>query len=164
MYLRSKKTRRSAGGTQHSRRPPTSHTHVATSFFFSSRRRHTTYWRDWSSDVCSSDLLPTLGEHLLRDHLRRYEDADGNDNHLVQQPYAGDEVGYGIYRAKYVADDEGGEYLGVPGSSRVAVGQVEGVGIRRELPRPALPRLPVHTSSLFTTDTLHYCYSPKCIK
>src|SRR3712207_1245278 len=29
-------------------------------FFFSSRRRHTRYWRDWSSDVCSSDL-PELG-------------------------------------------------------------------------------------------------------
>src|SRR5476651_2348154 len=28
-------------------------------FFFSSRRRHTRYWRDWSSDVCSSDLSPT---------------------------------------------------------------------------------------------------------
>src|SRR5947209_5561258 len=27
-------------------------------FFFSSRRRHTRYWRDWSSDVCSSDLWP----------------------------------------------------------------------------------------------------------
>src|SRR3712207_8174634 len=27
-------------------------------FFFSSRRRHTRYWRDWSSDVCSSDLNP----------------------------------------------------------------------------------------------------------
>src|SRR6476620_11411680 len=26
-------------------------------FFFSSRRRHTRYWRDWSSDVCSSDLI-----------------------------------------------------------------------------------------------------------
>src|SRR3712207_6885084 len=25
--------------------------------FFSSRRRHTRYWRDWSSDVCSSDLV-----------------------------------------------------------------------------------------------------------
>ena len=25
-------------------------------FFFASRRRHTRYWRDWSSDVCSSDL------------------------------------------------------------------------------------------------------------
>src|SRR5690606_40487010 len=26
------------------------------SFFFSSRRRHTRFSRDWSSDVCSSDL------------------------------------------------------------------------------------------------------------
>src|SRR5690606_40232230 len=30
-------------------------------FFFSSRRRHTRFSRDWSSDVCSSDL----GENLL---------------------------------------------------------------------------------------------------
>src|SRR3712207_8185001 len=29
--------------------------------FFSSRRRHTRYWRDWSSDVCSSDLAVTDG-------------------------------------------------------------------------------------------------------
>src|SRR3712207_2197279 len=29
-------------------------------FFFSSRRRHTRYWRDWSSDVCSSDLGVTV--------------------------------------------------------------------------------------------------------
>src|SRR3712207_7008263 len=29
---------------------------LCTVFFFSSRRRHTRYWRDWSSDVCSSDL------------------------------------------------------------------------------------------------------------
>src|SRR5215203_2000647 len=29
-------------------------------FFFSSRRRHTRYWRDWSSDVCSSDLITML--------------------------------------------------------------------------------------------------------
>src|SRR5437660_5630783 len=27
------------------------------SFFFSSRRRHTRWPRDWSSDVCSSDLI-----------------------------------------------------------------------------------------------------------
>src|SRR5207245_3479362 len=27
-------------------------------FCFSSRRRHTRCYRDWSSDVCSSDLLP----------------------------------------------------------------------------------------------------------
>src|SRR5438874_747986 len=29
---------------------------VAAHFFFSSRRRHTRSLRDWSSDVCSSDL------------------------------------------------------------------------------------------------------------
>src|SRR5258707_6213173 len=29
-------------------------------FLFSSRRRHTRYWRDWSSDVCSSDLKSTF--------------------------------------------------------------------------------------------------------
>src|SRR5690554_1092238 len=33
------------------------------SFFFSSRRRHTMCGRDWSSDVCSSDL--TLTDSLL---------------------------------------------------------------------------------------------------
>src|SRR5690606_39422080 len=39
-------------------------------FFFSSRRRHTRFSRDWSSDVCSSDLFYTeaglrrAGEHL----------------------------------------------------------------------------------------------------
>src|SRR5690606_41096509 len=30
---------------------------VSSFFFFSSRRRHTRFSRDWSSDVCSSDLL-----------------------------------------------------------------------------------------------------------
>src|SRR5690606_2216962 len=29
-------------------------------FFFSSRRRHTRFSRDWSSDVCSSDLSARL--------------------------------------------------------------------------------------------------------
>src|SRR5690349_24405510 len=33
-------------------------------FFFSSRRRHTRSLRDWSSDVCSSDLLSTCGERI----------------------------------------------------------------------------------------------------
>src|SRR5438874_13795818 len=31
-------------------------------FFFSSRRRHTRSLRDWSSDVCSSDLLARPGQ------------------------------------------------------------------------------------------------------
>src|SRR3712207_8204374 len=34
-------------------------------FFFSSRRRHTRYWRDWSSDVCSSDLCQSKGSAII---------------------------------------------------------------------------------------------------
>src|SRR6266498_5687794 len=33
---------------------------VRQAFFFSSRRRHTSSLRDWSSDVCSSDLPDRL--------------------------------------------------------------------------------------------------------
>src|SRR5690606_41046159 len=36
-------------------------------FFFSSRRRHTRFSRDWSSDVCSSDLVVGLRPEV--DHL-----------------------------------------------------------------------------------------------
>src|SRR2546421_1253084 len=41
-------------------------------FFFSSRRRHTRSDRDWSSDVCSSDLLRSnsaTGEVAFRRNL-----------------------------------------------------------------------------------------------
>src|SRR6267378_3749117 len=34
---------------------------LAALFFFSSRRRHTSSLRDWSSDVCSSDLAAFQG-------------------------------------------------------------------------------------------------------
>src|SRR5699024_11387349 len=36
-------------------------------FFFSSRRRHTRSKRDWSSDVCSSDLSGRNRGHLALD-------------------------------------------------------------------------------------------------
>src|SRR5690606_39806815 len=44
-------------------------------FFFSSRRRHTRFSRDWSSDVCSSDLrcsesTPAPAEWRGSDHHR----------------------------------------------------------------------------------------------
>src|SRR5438874_13693381 len=38
---------------------------VALSCFFSSRRRHTRSLRDWSSDVCSSDLTPPCVREAL---------------------------------------------------------------------------------------------------
>src|SRR3712207_3925739 len=42
-------------------------------FFFPSRRRHTRYWRDWISDVCSSDLTVDSASVLLalRETARR---------------------------------------------------------------------------------------------
>src|SRR3712207_8807323 len=49
---------------------------VSFCFFFSSRRRHTRYWRDWSSDVCSSDLL---ARDDATEELRRQRVHEGLD-------------------------------------------------------------------------------------
>src|SRR5690606_39365255 len=43
-------------------------------FFFSSRRRHTRFSRDWSSDVCSSDLEDEFQSRLLRAAEREARD------------------------------------------------------------------------------------------
>src|SRR5699024_5992290 len=44
---------------------------VSNVFFFSSRRRHTRSKRDWSSDVCSSDLFSSGGNALYFMHGNR---------------------------------------------------------------------------------------------
>src|SRR2546421_5197043 len=59
-------------------------------FFFSSRRRHTRSDRDWSSDVCSSDLRfsPTSARRITStDALARREVFGG---HAVALPVAPD--------------------------------------------------------------------------
>src|SRR5438132_7779488 len=38
-------------------------------FFFSSRRRHTRSLCDWSSDVCSSDLIPRIAAPISEDAI-----------------------------------------------------------------------------------------------
>src|SRR5207245_7450630 len=71
-------------------------------YFFSSRRRHTRCYRDWSSDVCSSDLddrLTLAGARcavlLIRaadpsvrvdDHLVLLEETIGDPDRLLEQP------------------------------------------------------------------------------
>src|SRR5439155_11795494 len=52
-------------------------------FFFSSRRRHTRWPRDWSSDVCSSDLRPH--EALAGQDHRYLAQAGGG---VAQEPRA----------------------------------------------------------------------------
>src|SRR5207249_10214110 len=48
---------------------------LALVFFFSSRRRHTRSKRDWSSDVCSSDLVTV--EHLRHQDRLMIDDLVG---------------------------------------------------------------------------------------
>src|SRR5437868_9219791 len=60
-------------------------------FFFSSRRRHTRSKRDWSSDVCSSDLICELPEYyptrteleLFRRHRAEIAAALGKHKQFV---------------------------------------------------------------------------------
>src|SRR2546430_8974514 len=58
-------------------------------FFFSSRRRHTRFDCDWSSDVCSSDLVHNVGEvwalmlwEARANVIARLGGAAGNDRML----------------------------------------------------------------------------------
>src|SRR6266704_4430152 len=61
-------------------------------FFFSSRRRHTRSKRDWSSDVCSSDLSLAENPRLAR-WLRVHRDG-------TVSVYSGKvEIGQGILTA-----------------------------------------------------------------
>src|SRR5438067_2330920 len=58
-------------------------------FFFSSRRRHTRSKRDWSSDVCSSDLAPAWFIDVVAG-LRASAKAFRHDKDLVlASPKAG---------------------------------------------------------------------------
>src|SRR5215217_7501096 len=72
-------------------------------FFFSSRRRHTRYWRDWSSDVCSSDLveldagvLGRTGRLLVgreQGVLERGDEHAGRDSLLLlERPHGFDDL------------------------------------------------------------------------
>src|SRR5690625_1620554 len=50
-------------------------------FVLSSRRRHTRWPRDWSSDVCSSDLVPAVEPYLEFDDL---DPARGDESGLLR--------------------------------------------------------------------------------
>src|SRR5690606_40169803 len=78
-------------------------------FFFSSRRRHTIFSRDWSSDVCSSDLFdapgyrnaktPSVKGHILASSMstlrakRRQLEALGTDGGLARMTVQDDDGG-----------------------------------------------------------------------
>src|SRR5699024_12113038 len=63
-------------------------------FLFSSRRRHTRSKRDWSSDVCSSDLRETLDNEKQVQivnavyRIRTIKDEKSSDGKVVTIVYA----------------------------------------------------------------------------
>src|SRR5690606_40222226 len=85
---------------------------LAVFFFFSSRRRHTRFSRDWSSDVCSSDLVVSDWFH--------------------------DEVDAGIVMLWYESSMPGGQQVRVLGSPPLDLVELDGVVLTRR-PLPSEP-------------------------
>src|SRR5216683_6276718 len=69
-------------------------------FFFSSRRRHTRSDRDWSSDVCSSDLLGKFPSPISRSALVRCAGpiflAKGEDRKSTRLNSSHDQISYAV--------------------------------------------------------------------
>src|SRR5690625_5528670 len=79
--------------------------------FFSSRRRHTRWPRDWSSDVCSSDLLfiiPSIlllitacsgsaAEDKIYDHLEEAYELEANFEERQKELLALEKEGQELY-------------------------------------------------------------------
>src|SRR5699024_12580820 len=68
-------------------------------FFFSSRRRHTRSKRDWSSDVCSSDLVFGKLRTSERGRIHRLvRDRTRRQNHGVRTSVGPDQRSHGLAR------------------------------------------------------------------
>src|SRR5205814_5619574 len=60
-------------------------------FFFSSRRRHTRCLSDWSSDVCSSDLIVYWGAHSTPERDKRIRAFHDDERSVLIASRAGSE-------------------------------------------------------------------------
>src|SRR2546430_11438228 len=65
--------------------------YIAWFYFFSSRRRHTRFDCDWSSDVCSSDLLVALGGVVQHAGVQIVHHPVVRDGHVGEERLAFDE-------------------------------------------------------------------------
>src|SRR3712207_3026340 len=96
--------------------------------FFSSRRRHTRYWRDWSSDVCSSDLADTDrvdagGAEYLATQLAQLAEEQKKRNTITVA--AGDLIGASPLLSAAFHDEPTIESLGLAGLDYASVGNHE---------------------------------------
>src|SRR3712207_6316514 len=94
--------------------------------FFSSRRRHTRYWRDWSSDVCSSDLSDEALADPYHAHVTftydffRWRHMRGviTDQHVVARKRLGRTL---VFVARQLKDGRAREVLAVAVNERTSV-------------------------------------------
>src|SRR3712207_9341593 len=102
---------------------------------FASRRRHTRYWRDWSSDVCSSDL------ERVELHKRLPTRERG-----AQRQVAGPRR-LGVHQARQAGGDDGPILLAKPGIDQRSEERRGGKGWRSRL-------LPDHLKKKINTNKL----------
>src|SRR5882762_4623260 len=77
-------------------------------FFFSSRRRHTRFKCDWSSDVCSSDLMGRLAAQRHSERAAASEPAATTDGHRIEIA-----ANIGTAEEALAAVAQGGEAVGL---------------------------------------------------
>src|SRR5690625_473077 len=106
-------------------------------FFFSRRRRHTRWPRDWSSDVCSSDLAArsSCGLHLWRKTPRQSPARPAAPSPLTASGWGRSTGGVGVFPRVHslslrgeVLDAGAGHQGGAPGSAARAPSPEGGTG------------------------------------
>src|SRR6266702_6443321 len=117
-------------------------------FFFSSRRRHTRWPRDWSSDVCSSDLkMPpeqAVIDNLTPEQRKFYETFVAPD---FNAPFAW------AQGSRRLGADKDGDYVWVGNSFGGTLGRID---IRtKEIKLVPLPNPEAHQPYQMQVDSKH---------
>src|SRR6266542_639600 len=102
-------------------------------FFFSSRRRHTRCYRDWSSDVCSSDLPSELERHLGHEAERAAARGLRKPNFVALE--LGERVGGESFRAELSldrVDEVVAERTKIPDMNASPENREQGAGVSEE--------------------------------
>src|SRR5436305_10378575 len=110
-------------------------------FFFSSRRRHTSCGRDWSSDVCSSDLMGETFKELAESgkSLTRLPRREFSRRRVLEAIDEAFQLIGGVPRLAIWAHVNPTEFYKLWGKTIPAASQMEIMGHMTHVIRPALP-------------------------
>src|SRR5712675_1804610 len=118
-------------------------------FFFSSRRRHTRCSRDWSSDVCSSDLADETRPFMQGARLTAWELVrDGINTTVITESMAGPLMRDGEIDIVVVGADR----IAANGDTANKIGTYSVAVLAREHDIPFYVAAPLSTVDLTTPD------------